>query len=241
MSNIPSFLRQEKNSVYFNRTGELVYYVPEYYFKSEIAIINGQDVSLLGMFDYSVFDEKGKTVTGLKRFNYPTIFICRPGSIEKKKDLKLTKNSKIEDYRLLKFKKDDICIISTKVPMLIQNVEEFFRLFKNGKFPNTIPYDKIQEYFFDTMAYNSGGYGVSAQLFGVMIREMFRDQNNIDNPFILSDSNDMTAYTAIGIKDLPKMTSPYTAIASENFDESVVNAIINKNHKETPLEKLFLL
>lgn len=241
MSKIPSFLRQEKNSVYFNRSGELVYYVPEHYFKSEIAIINGQDVSLLGMFDYSVFDEKGKSVTGLKRFNYPTIFICRPGSIEKKKDLKLTKNSKVEDYRLLKFKKDDICIISTKVPMLIQNVEEFFRLFKNGKFPNTIPYDKIQEYFFDTMTYNSGGYGVSAQLFGVMIREMFRDQSNLEVQFALSGSNDMTAYTTIGIKDLPKMTSPYTAIASENFDESVVNAIINKNHKETPLEKLFLL
>lgn len=241
MSKLPSFLRQEKNSIYFNRTGELVYYVPEYYFESEIAIINGQDVSLLGMFDYAIFDDSGKNINGLKGFNYPTIFICRPGSIEKKKDLKLTKNSKIEDYRLLKFKKDDMCIVSTKVPMLIQNVEEFFRLFKNGRFPNSIPYDKIHEYFFDTMTYNSGSYGVSSQLFGLMIREMFRSQSNIDIPFILSNSNDMTEYTIIGIKDLPKMTSPYTAIASENFDESVVNAIINKNHKETPLEKLFLL
>ena len=107
--------------------------------------------------------------------------------------------------------------------------------------PNTIPYDKEQEYFLDTMAYNSGSYGVNAQLFGLIIREINRDANDISKQFISTNPTDMTAYTALGIKDLPKMTSPYTAIASENFDESVVNAIINKNHKETPLEKLFLL
>lgn len=242
MSKLPSFLRQEDSKIIFDKDNiELVFYIPEIYFEREYCMVIGQDVQLFGMFDYSLNDKDGKSISGLKQFKYPTEFYCKPYSVEKKKDLKLTKNTKIQDYRLLKFKKDDIVITSVKVPATIANVETFYKMFATGIFPNTIPYNELHEYFLNAIKINGENYGVSSQLFGIIISEAFRDQNDLSTAYRLSNTNDQTAYTMINIKTIPKLVSAFTAFTSENFDESIGNAIINKNHKESPLERLFLL
>ena len=51
----------------------------------------------------------------------------------------------------------------------------------------------------------------------------------------------MLDYTLIDIRMVPKYISPYTAITSENWDESVRAAILMKykeNAPESPLEKV---
>lgn len=239
MYNIPKFLRRDKDALLFNGDGELVFYVPEIYFERSYAVIMGEYVNLLGILDYAVFNENGKH-NGLKPFRFPTIFLARPSSIEKLKGVKLTKYSEQQDYRLLKFKKGDQVVVSVKVPELIDNVEEFYKLFLTGNLPTTIPYDKIHEYFIESIQLNGAGYGVSNQLFGLIVSEMCRDPRDLTKPFRLSSAidEDMTAYKAVSIKDIPKYISPYTSITSENWDESVISAIINKNAKSTPLEKL---
>lgn len=239
MYDIPKFLKRDGESLLFNIPGELIYYVPEVYFEKDIAEIVGEFVRLLGVFDYAIFDENGKPTTGLKPFNFPTMFLCSPYVIEKAKAVQLTKYSEPQDYRLLKFKKDNKVVVSVKVPQSIANAEEFFRLFKTGKLPTTIPYDELHKYFIENIKLNGENYGISIQEFGMIISEVCRDPKNKQKLFRHTDIKDMTNYTTINIKQIPQMVSAFTSITSENWDEAVVNAIINKNDKYSPLEVLF--
>ena len=105
---------------------------------------------------------------------------------------------------------------------------------------NFIPYEDLYNYFLYPMEVNGGNYGISAQAFGVFVAKLCRQKNNLDKEFRLSKNKlkNNTNYTSISIKTVPKYTSPYTAITSENWDESVVAALMNNNKVDVPLEKL---
>jgi len=238
MYDIPKFLKRDGESLLFNNSGEIVFYVPEIYFEKDIAEVIGEYVSLLGVFDYTILDENGKS-SGLKPFNFPTMFLCSPYVIEKGKQLQLTKYSEVQDYRLLKFKKDNKVVVSVKVPQSIENAEQFLRLFKTGQLPTTIPYDKLHKYFIENITLNGENYGITMQEFGMIVSEVCRDPKNKQVLFRHTNITDMTNYTTINIKQVPQMVSPFTSITSENWDEAVVNAIINKNDTYSPLEVLF--
>ena len=44
----------------------------------------------------------------------------------------------------------------------------------------------------------------------------------------------------MNIKKIPKYTSAFASITSENADEAIANAIINKTHKDSALEKVMM-
>ncbi len=237
MYDVPPFLKRNKDALLFNADGSLVFYLPELYFERKYATIVGEYVNLLGLLDYTIFDKNGKH-NGLKQFNFPTVFLCKPSSIEKVKNTKLTSESEAQDYRLLKFVKGDEVVTSVKVPQMIDNVEEFYKLFTCGKLPTTIPYEELQNYFIENITLNGASYGVTTQLFGIIISEMCRDPNNLEKPFRLTSMKNSNAYKALNIRDIPKLVSPFSAITSERWDESIVNAINNKNKVDSPMEKL---
>lgn len=237
---LPNFLKKEGNSVLFNGDGEFVFYIPELYFDRKFAIINGEYVNLLGVLDYSVFDSKGKSITGLRPFKFPTIFLAKPSTVEKVKKIKLKDTSDEQDYRFLRFKKGDQIVVHTKVPESIVNVEEFYKLFLSGKLPTTIPYDKMWEYFIESANLNDLNYDMSIQIFGILYSEICRDKKDIYKPFRLSKETNMLNYQPVGIVEVPKLVSPHSSITSENWDEAVVNAVINKNSAYSPMEKLLM-
>lgn len=236
---IPGFLKRDGDSLVFTEKGEFVFYVPEMYFERSYAIIYGEYVNLIGILNYAIFDEKGKH-SGLKTFNFPTVFLSKPSEIEKVKNIKLTNTSIEQDYRLLKFKKGDVIVVSVKVPQMVDNAEEFYKIFTSGKLPNTIKYDELQNYFTENIELNGAKYGLNMQIFGVIIGEMCRSSKDKKILFRHTDMKDMTDYQTLNITEIPKFVSPFTSITSENWDESVVNAIINKNAKYSPLESLFM-
>lgn len=237
---IPKFLKRKDDSLLFAlEDKEFVFIVPEKFFERRDAIIIGEYVNLIGILDYAIFDKNGKH-GGLKRFNFPSVFLTKPYEIEKMKQIKLTANSEIQDYRFLKYKKDDIIVVSTKVPEEIENVEEFYKIFLTGNLPTTIPYDKLQDYFTESARINGCNYGVSLQLFGIVISEMCRDPKNMNNPYRLAKNKNMFDYKAINIEDIPKLVSPYQSLTSVNWDEGLINAIINKNAVDSPLEKVLV-
>ena len=237
---MPGFLKRKGDSLLFDGDGEFIFYVPESFFDSKNAIIIGDYVNLLGVLNYTIQDKNGKN-SGLKTFKFPSIFITRPGSIEKAKELKLTKNSDIQDYRLLRYRRDDMIVVSTKVPEDIANVEALFQMFLiTGNIPNTIPYDELQNYYTESIKLNGSSFGVTLQMFGIIIGETCRDPKDESKPFRLSGEKDMCAYKAISVKTVPKLIGPFSSITSENWDEAVVNAITNKNTKNTPMEKILM-
>lgn len=237
---IPKFLKRKNDSLLFAlEDKEFVFIVPEKFFERRDAIIIGEYVNLIGILDYAIFDKNGKH-SGLKRFNFPSVFLTKPYEIEKMKQVKLTANSEVQDYRFLKYKKDDIIVVSTKVPQEIENVEEFYKIFLTGNLPTTIPYDKMQDYFTESASINDCNYGVSLQLFGIIISEMCRDPKNMNRPYRLVKNKNMFDYKAINIEDIPKLVSPYQSITSVNWDEGLINAITNKNEVDSPLEKVLV-
>lgn len=238
---IPQFLKRVNDSLLFNLDNkEFIFYIPEVYFERKNAIIVGEYVNVLGLMDYTIQDIKTGKNNGLKNFNFPTVFLTKPSSIEKIRGVRLTSTSYEEDFRLLKYKKGDQIVVSTKVPEDFSNVEEFFRLFNTGKLPHTIRYDKAHELFNESLRLNGSSFKINRQLFGILVSEMFRSDKDLTVPFRLSGESNMTKYKTVNIKDIPKYNGAFTAITSENWDEAVITASISKNSKSTPLEKLLM-
>ena len=267
---VPKFLKRDGDSLLFNQDGQFVFYVPEVYFSRGDAQFKGEYVNLLGILDYTIFDSSGKNC-GLKRFYFPTVFLCKPSRTEKVKNVHLkrslqakvlhnsavwdadpTANTSFEtdesdndsvhsqDYRLLIFEKGDAVVVSTKVPQNIANVEDFYRIFLTGKLPTTIPYDKLQDYFIESMRLNGSSYGMNLQMFGIVISEMCRDPKDPARAFRHTNFRDQRSYSAISIKNLPKYISPNSSISSENWDLGVIGAIMNPSDTGSPLEKLLM-
>lgn len=237
---IPPFLDRKGDSLVFNKKeGYLAYYIPEFYFTSNYAQIDGEYISILGLLDYTIFDNNGKH-GDLKPFKFPSLFLCKPSEIEKIKDVKLTATSKTNDYSVLKFKYGDEVISSVFVPQDISYTEEFYKMFLYGKLPTTIKYTELQDYFLENIRINGNSYKVNAQLFGVIVGEVSRDLNDPSKLFRHTDMKNMYSYQPLDIRQTAKYASSYSAFTSENWDEALINSIMNKEEKYIPMEKLLM-
>ena len=237
---IPNFLKRSGDALVFALDGELVYYVPEEFFTSDIAEVAGSYVSMIGVCDYAIVTPAGK-VSDPKPFRFPTMFLCKPSNIEKVKKLRLGKTKVEKDYRILHFVKDDEVVSQVRVPQIIDNTEEFYKLMViTGKIPTTIRYDVGQDYFIENMELNGNSYGLTMQLFGILWAELCRDPNDPTKLFCQTAMKDMNGYKPASIKASPNYTSPYVALSSEQFDESLMSSILidDKDIKYSPLEKV---
>lgn len=236
---MPSYFYEKDSKVIFNDTGELIYYIPEKYFSLNVASSIGEVIQSIGIFSYGLFDKNGKKIK-ISRFKCPTMISCKPSSISKESSLHLIGTKEPEAYRLLHFHKGDELLCSTELPKSIENVEKFLNLLVRGNLPQTIPYDELYSYIIENAELNGFNYKVSGNIIGILISELYRDSNDLTKEFRLSDMKNMNDYTAIAITKVPKYTSPYAAITSENADEAIAAAMVNKGVSETPLEKVVM-
>ncbi|MBQ8130978.1 MAG: hypothetical protein IJ193_00640 [Bacilli bacterium] len=235
---LPPFLKREKDSILFNSEGEFYFYIPEKMFDLNIARYEGDIISTLGIMPYAMKDAKGKMGT-LHEFNYPTRFATKPYKVEKLKGVRIIKQSKPSDYRVLCYKKGDPIIVNIFVEENLTNAEDLTRLFiMAGSINNTIPYDQLQNYFVNNYKYNGKSYGITLQLFGIIVSEICRSSTDESKPFRLSGSNDMHNYRSIPITSIPRIISAYSAITSNNFNQAMVYASLNKKQIESPLERV---
>jgi hypothetical protein len=242
----PPFLKQKEEKLLYSGTGELVYYIPETYFgdtKNPTAKVVGSTVYALGVFDWATVDKNGKH-SNARPFEFPTMIECKPGYIEKVKDLSLN-NLKPMDYRVLHFKDGDEAISDVNIPKDIDNVDMLFRIMflVENKLPPNIPYNKLQEYLPDNMALNGKGYGLNMQLFGIAIGGICRDPDDPSIPFRCSKKieESMYGYRQISAKTIPKFVSPYTSLTSENWDDSLLaamNMTSNGTDATSPVERI---
>lgn len=235
-----SFFKTVNDKVIFSGEGELIYYVPEKYFEIKAAETIGERIKTIGMFTYAVFDKSGKRVV-FKPFNCPTMIECIPSSISKESNYLLEGTKEEKAYRLLHFKDGDELICTTQVPVDFSVLEKFVDILKGGNLPEYIPYDEIQDYILKNAELCKFDYKVSAQIIGMVISEIYRYEKDLSKPFRLADTKDMLAYKAINIEKVPKYTSAFTAVTSDNADEAIAAAITNKGHGDSPLEKIVMV
>ena len=237
---MPTYLKKRGDTVFYNGDGTMKVFVPEKQFDPNIAKFNGDFISLVGVVNYCIEDKNGKR-SKLHTINCPTRFTCKPHSTEKLRKIRIIKESKPQDFRVLNFVNGDPIIVSTKVPQEIVNVESLVNLFLiTGNIPNTIPYDKIQDYLMANMAMNGDSYNLNLQEWGVIISEICRSSKDTKIPYRLSGSKNLHDYQSISIKDISKMASSFAAIQSENFDDSVVHATLSERDSTSPLEKILM-
>ena len=248
---VPPFAKRDGDALLFDQDGRLEYYIPEDYFGGKSATIKGAYVALLGSFNYRIYsstDKPGKLMT----FNFPTMFLCRPGEIIKNKKLKLEDDLDELQYRILVFYKGDQLVTRCHTEQTIDNVSELFRLhLKTGKVPNTIPYNKLYLFPYECMELNGGSYSVHSQAMGLLYSKICRDPADINKPFRMSKAIDkaMTGYNTISIKAASKLISPFVAITSENMDEAIMSAVLltdeertgKRKHKTSPLERIMTM
>ena len=87
---------------------------------------------------------------------------------------------------------------------------------------------------------NGFKYPLNNQMYGIIVSELCRDPKDLSRPFRVTKSTNMTDYKSMPILQIPKYVSPYTSITSENADEAIANAIINKSKTDSPLEKVMM-
>ena len=247
---LPNFLKLEGDSLVFALDNkEFVFYVPENFFndktKRPIAEIIGEDVSMIGLCNYAIVDSNGNT-GNIKNFCFPTMMLCSPYEIEKVKNFKLG-TAAPSDYRILHFAKGDKIVKQIRVPQIVDNAEMFFKLVTvTSKMPESISYDDIWELFIENASLNGFNYGLHSQLFGIIVSELCRDPKDFTKPYRLTNNSmNPTGYKTISIKYLPKFTSPYVALTSENFDEALRSSILMSDMDEkdipySPLEKVIM-
>ena len=237
---LPAYFKRVNDSVVYDGQGTLKVYVPEKQFDLNIAKIHGDFIDILGIVPYAIEDKSGK-MSKLHKINYPTVFSTKPTKVDKLTNVILTKESKAQDYRVLSFANGAPIVVHTKVPQSTDYVKAMLNLFIiTGNIPNTIPYDKIHEYLDRNIRANGANYGINAQLWGVIFSELCRSKKDPDIPFRLSKDTDMYNFEPMSVKEVSKILSPFAAIQSENFDDSVVHAIMTDRESTSPLEKILM-
>ena len=230
----------DDNKVLFNDDGELIYYIPEKFFELNVASIIGEYVETMGLFSYCRFSKSGKQIDKPKILKCPTMIKCKPSYIEKINNYQLEGTKKPNSYRILKFHKDDELLSNTAIPKDVGNVEKFVNLLTRGNLPDNIPYNEIHEYILLNAELNGFSYKVSNQIIGLIISELCRNPKDLSQPFRYTKMEDMLDYKSIRITEVPKYTSPYTAITSENPDEAIAAAMTTTGNAESPLEKAIM-
>ena len=171
---IPSWLKREGESILYNGDGYFAFFVPESYFlgkNSAKAIIMGELVNIFGVLDYQLFSSNGKPNGPVRNFKFPSVFLTKPTSIEKVKNIKVVEWADSEDFRVFKYEKGAPIILSTKVPQDLQNVEFFYSLFLGGNLPESIPYEELYTYLTENIQLAGESYGITNQLFGIVVSE----------------------------------------------------------------------
>ena len=248
---VPPFAKREGDALLFNDDGYLEYYIPKDYFGSKSATIEGAYIRLMGSFNYRIYSSTGKPGK-LMTFNYPTIFICRPGKVDKSRKLKLDAALEEDEYRVLTFYKGDQLITRVHTEQEMDNLSELFRLhLRTGRVPNSIPYNELYTYPFECMQLNGSTFKVHSQAMGLLYSKICRDPEDISKPFRLSKAinKSMTGYNTASIKTAAKYISPFVSITSENIDEAIVSAVLlsgdeesgKAKHKESPLERIMTM
>lgn len=248
---LPNFLKQDGYAIKYNVNdgSELIYYVPEEFFnnttKNPIAQVEGEYVSMLGLCMWGIVDKNGK-IGELRLLKIPTIFSCKPYTVDKVKEVKLDKSNTYEDYRILRFKYGDEVISNVRTEQNIDNAELLFKLIVfTAKIPTLVSYEDIWKLFIENADMNGFSYGLNIQLYCMLTSVICRNPKDISEPFRYTSMKDMHDYKPISIRTVPKYISPFTAITSENFDEGVRSSILlskmpEKDIPYSPLEKVLM-
>lgn len=235
------FIKSDGNDIVF--LGHYMeIYIPEKFFETKLAQIEGSIIRTFGLLYCSVFDQKNNVVSK-DIINLPTTIHIYLKDMDSKK-LTLNENTGEEMYRVIKFFKDD-AVMQKSVQADINNVTVFVSMLSNGKL-NYVPYNKILDIWEKNLMLNNLKLGVPASILEMMIMEIYRDKKNPSNRFsaTLNKTPDTSqyAYHAANIREMCSRNSTFAALTFEDMDSMITASLnmnrYNKKQVESPIEKV---
>lgn len=231
-----------KDDVIVNDLFEI--YIPLDYFDAGLVEDLGNMVNLFGLVPVGIY-EKGK-FANFDTLNIPTwhkynIFgtevrtIDIPGIGETK-------------CKVLKYKNGhQLCNIN-----LLEdgdNAQMFLKQITYGKVPSTIPYDKVLGVWQKNQRLNGVNFGVPSITQEVVLSCCYRYKKDPAKKFAeiygRNPNIDLFDYEMAGIRRICQVTSTFTGITFESFDDTVTMSLNrardNKKETDSPLESLFKL
>ena len=240
---LSNFLKDDGDNIIF--TGHYMeIYVPESYFATKLAEIEGSVINVFGVLECAVFDSKDKKIIQ-ETLNLPTTIVLHFNDmyISKLNLYPKLDNSEPMNYHVLKFYKNNI-VMSNVIQRDSTNVELFVNLICGGKIKG-IPYDKILTVWQKNLELNNVNLGVPSSILEIIISEIYRNAKNPNEKFskyIQKNPKDMYNYRASNIREICSRNSTFSALTFEDFDMMLTSSLnmtnYNKKQVDSPIEQV---
>ena len=237
-----TFFTEEDDKVFFN--GEYMeIYIPEYYFKKDIARIRSDKLSTIGLFYFKVAkDENDKG----EMFNLKLPVDISIDFSSSFKDKLTIKSEDDEKYRIFQLYKGDIFLNSVDVEESATSTENFVKLLHGGKLSKTIPYGEIIDLYHSNLDINDVNVGVPSMILEFIVAELQRDGENLERPFRRTIGKDNAKvseydYETVSLKSLANLNSQFTDITFEDMNQAIISSInktrTDAEENDSPVEK----
>lgn len=240
---IRNFLKDDGENIIF--TGYYMeIYIPETYFLTKLAEIEGTLVKTFGLLPCVIKDKNDKVLVK-HTMNMPTTIILHFNDIYKTKiNLYESEESEPDSYRVLRFYNNDV-VMSNVVQKDSGNAETFMSLMCGGKIRN-VPYNKMIDIWQKNLDLNGVNLGVPSSILELIVAEIYRNPKNPNEKFskYVNDNPNVskTDYRASNIREICSRNSTFAALTFEDFDMMMTASLnmnkYNKKQVESPIEKV---
>jgi len=233
----------KKNGKFLVNVPVMKLYVPETYFKNNMAMEQGSDFKIYGIFKFSIHDKiSDNKATKYHLLKYPTFITVNYDSIVKA-DLDLG-NGIVDKYRVIILTEGMVFLKSDKHIQSVKDVKMFLDLLNYGRL-NILKYSELIKLFHLSTQLNKIDLGVPSVVLEMMVAELCRVYNKYDTVFRTiagkpNVSDDL--FSMITLKDLAHFSSTFTSLAFEDMNKGILMSVkrqkFGDSDKVSPVEKL---
>lgn len=238
---IEKFLKNDGNSIIF--TGHyLEIYIPEKFFETKFAKIEGATINTFGLLYCAVFDQNDKVIAQ-DILNLPTMIYLNLKDMESRK-LTLFETDVNGTYRVIKFFKNDH-VMPAGIQPNSTNAELVVDMLISGKL-DYIPYNKLLDVWRTNLRLNKTKLGVPSSVLELILGELYRDKSDPSYKFSIAINKNpkisQYKYRAAGVRELCSRNSTFAALTFEDMDSMITSSLnmnkYNKKQSESPIEKV---
>lgn len=241
--NLP-FLKEEQFGLRTQVTftgNKLEIYIPSYYLADDSGMgsVAGEYIETMGVFWFKCEDKWYDLALPLKfLFGY---------SDHRKFTGKLKPELPNIEYDVFTLEKGDAFCYDTNHLENVSDIMYFMnKMLEGGKIPPLISYNDVLSFLLTALSVTkSGGLGVSAVTYELLISELYRSKRNTSVPFrkeINIHPENAYDYKMVKVTKIPELTSTMTGLMGEDSTQQIVAAVLhnreNRVEKISPVEKL---
>lgn len=221
-------------------------YIPDKLFKKGLNEYMGDEVSIMGIFNFRLGDKDGNIdpKSRLYTFNFPSMMMTKPSSVEKK-ETEILPGTGVKKYHVLKYYAEDYVMVSRQVIQGIDNVEKFVNLLLEAALPTSFKYEDILRIFLKNLEINKETAGVSATSFSMIVAESSRYKKDLSIPFrklIGKGKANQYDYILANARTVCANNSTFSGMTFEDIDSMTVSAVnkkrYNRTENESPVEQI---